>query len=449
MTPSPVHGTRLHVLEVIGNAIVGGMETWVERLIERMPREQFRFTALCPFDGAFADRLRALDVEVVIVSMLDDPPWTSIQTVTALVAAGGIDLLHAHLPRAHLLAGIVGRLTGKPVLATIHGRQMQMLDLEVHRATGSHLSVVCRQSYFHALGLGVSAGHLSCEPNGVDTRAFNPVSAGAADSTGATAAAGTPRKLSELRAALGLPAETVLVGFIGRLSPEKGPEVFIRAAMLLRLREPDVHCVVAGEGPMAGELAHQVERLGLQQHLHFLGVRSDMPALYRELDVVVSSSHSEAMPLALMEAMACALPVVATRVGGVPDLVEHDQTGWLVAPGDFDDIAGRCAMLVADPAMRQRMGARGRQRVVERFDLSPNIARMGELFTRLAGTRAEGPRRVPSLSALSTPPAQATPAASDDNGAAAALPKTFTAVPRAAAPGARRPGPPRAGDGQA
>lgn len=439
MTHSPVPGTRLHVLEVIGNAIVGGMETWVERLIERMPREQFRFTALCPFEGPFADRLRALDVEVVIVPMLDDPPWTSIQTVTALVAAGGIDLLHAHLPRAHLLAGIVGRLTGKPVLATIHGRQMQMLDLEVHRATGSHLSVVCQQSYFHALGLGVSAGHLSCEPNGVDTRTFSPVSAG-------TAAAGrAPRQVSALRAALGLPPETVLVGFIGRLSPEKGPEVFIRAALLLRLREPEAHCVVVGDGPMAGELGDLVQRLGLQQHVHFLGLCSDMPTLYWELDVAVSSSHSEAMPLALMEAMASALPVAATRVGGVPDLVEHERTGWLVAPGDFDDIAGRCAMLVADAALRQRMGARGRQRVIERFDLSPTIARMGELFTRLAGARAEGPRRVPALSALTVPPSQATPA---DEGHAAALPKTFAAVPRAAAP-ARRSAPSRAADGQA
>lgn len=377
--------TRLHVLEVIGNAIVGGMETWVERLIERMPRDQFRFTALCPFESPFTDRLRALDVEVLIVPMFDDPLGASIQTATALVSAGGIDLLHAHLPRAHVLAGIVGRLTGKPVLATIHSRHMEMLDLEAHRATGSHLSVVCQQSYSHAMGLGVSAGHLSCEPNGVDTRVFAP----------------GPRSDNALRAALGLPAEAVLVGFVGRLSPEKGPEVFIRAAQILCSRPSLVHCVVVGEGPMAAELVDQVARAGLKKRVHFLGVRHDMPAVYRELDVVVSSSHSEAMPLALMEAMASALPVIATRVGGVPDLVEHEQTGWLVAPGDAEDIAGRCGMLTADAAMRRGMGERGRQRIAERFDLAAGVERMGQLFSRLAGVRQDGRRRVSTLSALS------------------------------------------------
>lgn len=374
---------RIHVLEVIGNAIVGGMETWVERLIERMPRDRYRFTALCPFESPYTDRLRALDVEVLIAPMPDDPPWSTIQMATALAAASGIDLLHAHLPKAHLLAGIVGRLTGKPVLTTIHGRQLSVLDLEVHRATGSHISVVCRQSYFHALGLGVSAGHLSCETNGVDIQVFQP--------RPHDAAAGG------LRASLGLGADVPLVGFVGRLSPEKGPSVFVRSALLLHSREPGAHFAMVGEGPMEGDLRQLAERFGLSDCLHFVGVQRDMPAVYNALDVVVSSSHSEAMPLALMEAMASGVPVVATRVGGVPDLVEHGETGWLVAPGDFDDIAGCCAALIRDPALRRGMGERGRQRAVERFDLADCVERMDRLLTRLASPRAEGPRRVAAL----------------------------------------------------
>lgn len=383
--PSP-NASRLHVLEVIGNAIVGGMETWVERFIERMPRERYRFTALCPFESPYTDRLRSLDVEVLIAPMPEDPPWSTLQLATALVAAGGIDLLHAHMPKAHLLAGIVGRLTGKPVLTTIHARQVSLLDLEVHRSAGSHLSVVCRQAYFHALGLGVSAGHLSCETNGVDIDAFQP----------------RPREASALREELGIPDEAVLLGFVGRLSSEKGPSVFARAALLLHSRNPDVHFVFVGEGPMEGELRHLAAQFRLQGRLHFAGLRRDMRSVYPALDVVVSSSNSEAMPLALMEAMACGLPIVATRVGGVPDLVEHGETGWLVGAGEFDDIAGRCAELVADAALRRRMGERARQRVVERFDLSDCVTRMDALITRLAAPRAEGPRRVPTgLAALS------------------------------------------------
>lgn len=375
-TNHPTSPPRLHVLEVIGNAIVGGMETWVERFIERMPRERFRFTALLPFEGAFASRLRALDVEVVIVPMPDDPPWSSIQVAWALAASQGVDLLHAHLPKAHLLAGLVGRLAGKPVVTTIHGRLLTMMDLEVHRAVGSHLSVVCRQGYFHALGLGVNAAQLSCETNGVDTQVFRP-----------------QRSVQPaLRTALGLADDVPLIGFVGRLSPEKGPEVFVRAMAQLLARQPQAHAVVVGEGPMDAELAALAERLGAQQRLHFAGLLGDMPAVYNALDVVVSSSHSEAMPLALMEAMACGLPVVATRVGGVPDIVEHGQTGWLVAAGDVNDIAARCAALVADAALRQQMGERGRERVMAQFDLGESVVRVSQLLTRLALPRSEGLR---------------------------------------------------------
>jgi len=375
--PALQHQGRVHVLEVIGNAIVGGMETWVERFIERMPPERFRFTALCPFESPYTDRLRALDVEVLIAPMPDDPPWSTIQLATALVAANGIELLHAHMPKAHLLAGIVGRLTGRPVLTTIHARQVTLLDLEVHRATSSHMSVVCRQAYFHALGLGVSAGHLSCETNGVDTQVFQP----------------QPREAGPgLRADLGLAPDVPLVGFVGRLSPEKGPSVFVRSALLLRSRAPQAHFVMVGEGPMDGELRELASSLGLDSHLHFAGTRHDMPAVYNALDIVVSSSNSEAMPLALMEAMASGLPIIATRVGGVPDLVEHGETGWLVGVGEVDDIAGRCAALLDDAALRRRMGERARRRVVERFDLAAGVQRLDELVTRLA--RADGPRRV-------------------------------------------------------
>jgi len=390
MPASSSSPSRIHVLEVIGNAIVGGMETWVERFIERMPRERFRFTALCPFEGPFTARLRALDVEVLIVPMPDDPPWASLQVALALVSASGIDLLHAHLPKAHLLAGLVGRLAGKPVVTTIHGRQLTMLDLEVHRAVGSHLSTVCRHGYFHALGLGVNAAQLSCEMNGVDTALFQP----------------RQPAPGGLRERLGVAPGVPLAGFIGRLSPEKGPEVFVRAMALLQARDAQAQAVVVGEGPMDAELLALADRLGALPRLHFAGLQGDMPAVYGELDMVVSSSHSEAMPLALMEAMASGLPVVATRVGGVPDIVEHGQTGWLVAPGDAQDIANRCAALAADPALGRRLGACGRQRVMERFSLDESVERVSRLLARLAQPRADGPRRVAMLAGGSGSPAR-------------------------------------------
>jgi len=361
---SPPSRAPLHVLEVIGNAIVGGMESWVERFIERTLPGRIRFTALCPADGAYARRLRELGVDVHILPMADDPAWSSVQTAAALVQAGGVDLLHAHLPRAHVLAGLVGRLTGRPVLATIHGRQLTGLDLEVHRATGSHLSVVCRASFHGALGLGVSPALLSCDPNGVDTERF------------------APRRPAPtaLRDSCGLGVCEPLVGFVGRLSPEKGPEVFVR--LLQRL---PAHGVFIGDGPLRAALQAACDAAGLSGRLHFAGLREDMAAVYNELDILVSTSHAEALPLALMEGMASGLPVVATRVGGVPELVAHGETGWLAGPGDVDELAGRCAALLADAALRRRMGEAGRRRVMARFDLGANVEAVGRLMEQLAG----------------------------------------------------------------
>jgi glycosyltransferase involved in cell wall biosynthesis len=362
---------RIHVLEVVGNAIVGGMETYVERLVEHLPAERFAITALCPFESPFTERLRARDVEVLVTPMPDDPPWSSIQMTCAMIKAGAIDVLHAHLPNAHALAGIAGRLTGKPVLATLHGHRVGVLDLEIHRNAGTHLSVVCRQSYFHALGLGVSAGQLSCNPNGVDTEAFRP----------------RARPADRIRAALRIPASARVVGFLGRLSPEKGPEVFLRAALLASSRLPDTHFVLVGDGPLGPALREMIVRLQLADRVHLAGLRRDVAAVLNDMDVLVSSSHSEAMPLAVMEAMASGLPVVATRVGGVPDMIDQGESGWLVAPNDFDEIATRLVRILATPGELERMGRAARARAVDKMALTDSVDGIAQLLTRLAPTR--------------------------------------------------------------
>jgi glycosyltransferase involved in cell wall biosynthesis len=357
----------VHVLQILGNAIVGGMESWVERLVERLPPEQFRFTVLAPFESRVTTRLHERGVPVWIAPIPPDPPWATIQTATGLVQREDVDLIHAHMAPAHLLGGLASLLTGKPALATIHSRDVTTLDLEIHRAARTHLSVVCRQTLFQAMGLGVDPARLSCEPNGVDTAVFQP----------------RPRP-GALRPALGLAADTPLVGFVGRLSPEKGPEVLVRAALHVGLARPDVHIAFVGVGPMAAELRTQAQRLGVAERVHFAGARDDMPATYPEFDLLVSCSHSEAMPLALLEGMACGLPAVATRVGGVPDIVEHGETGLLIGPSDFDALSQAIVQILGDDALRARMGARARERALRQLDIGASVERVGALMARLA-----------------------------------------------------------------
>lgn len=384
-TAGPGGPHRLHVLQVVGNAIVGGMESWVLQTAARLPRERFALSALLPFEGRLARQLREAGVAVTVAPMPEEPPWSSVQTAAALCRAGGVHLLHAHLPRAHLLAAQAGALTGTPVLTTLHGRELTMLDLALHRLVRSHVSVVCRPSWHHALGVGVDPARLSCEPNGVDTARFAPPAA--------------PRAApGALRTRLGLEAGVPLVGFVGRLSPEKGPEVFVRAVAALQRRCPGAQAVLVGEGPMAAELQAAATAPGLAGRLHFAGACTDMPAVYAELDLLLLTSHTEAMPLALMEAMACGLPVVATAVGGVVDMVAHGESGLLVDPDDAEAAAQAAAALLADAAQRRRMGAAGRARAVASFDLAPAVARVAALLERVA-------RRGPPPAAASAPTA--------------------------------------------
>ncbi len=379
--------SRTNVLEIVGNAIVGGMETSVARLLDRLPAQQFGVSVLCPFESSFTDKLRATGAEVYITPMPhEDPLWSSIQLAVAMVKSGAIDLVHTHLPNAHLLGGIVGRLTDKPVLATIHGRQIGVLDFEVHRAAATHLHAVCRQTYFQALGIGVSANQLHFVPNGVDTEVFTA----------------QRNRHGRLRRLFGISEEAVVAGFVGRLSPEKGPDVFLRAALAIRETCPTAHFVMLGEGPMESQLQAFVAQFGLASTVHFAGVCTDMPSAMAELDLLLLTSRSEAMPLALMEAMASGLPVVATSVGGVPDLVQHGVSGWLTAEGDYEDIAVRAVALIGDMHLRDQVGRHARERAIARLSLSDTVASMSGLLKRLAQGRSP-PRRISSVSSEASP----------------------------------------------
>jgi len=371
---------RIHVLQIVGNAIVGGMENYVARLVERLPRERYGISVLAPFESPFTDRLREFGADVFITQVTDEPSWQSIQLASALIQSRAVDVIQSHLPNAHVLAALAGRLTGRPVLATVHGRAMTTLDIEVQRLAGTHLAVVCRQSFFQALGVGIDPRLVHFVPNGVDVERFRPQHA----------------RNGALRTRFAIDADAPLVGFIGRLSAEKGPDLFLRAALSIRAQCPRAHFVLVGEGAMLKQLQVFVSRFGIADAVHFAGSQDDMPAVFNELDVVVSSSLSEAMPLAVMEAMASGVPVVACKVGGIPDLIEHGVTGWLAPESDYDELATRVVDLLHDDALRATVGKAARARAVGRFALEQSVEATARLFAQLTAQRAD-PRRIGTL----------------------------------------------------
>lgn len=358
---------KLHVLEIMTNALVGGMETYVRNLLRLMPTDRFRVTCLCPYESEVTEALRSLNVAVFIARMDDDPPWRSIQTAVEIVRNYEVDLIHAHLPKAHALGGLAGALTRTPVVATVHGNTITTHELGIHRTTGTHLIAVCQEAYMQALAMGVPLERVSLIRNGVDVDFYKP----------------SPAARDAFRASLGISPDVPLVGFVGRIDVEKGPDQFLQAAQIIRAEVPQAHFVLVGTGHQHDRMQGLAGELGLQDVVHFAGLWPDTSQVYPGIDLLLHTSRIEGLPLSLLEAMACGLPVVALAVGGVPEIVEEGRTGLLTGPGDWRGVGVRAIDLLEHPASMRAMGEAGRRRVQAQFELRATVSQTTDLMERL------------------------------------------------------------------
>lgn len=369
---------KLRILEILGNAMVGGVEQSTLNLLGFLDKERFETACLCPYESAFTAALRALGCEVWIAPVRDDPPWRAIETAAAMVAQKRIDLIHAHLFNAQVLATLVGKLTAIPVVVTAHSMELSVGEISVARLSHHHLVTVCRAAFAQCTAAGLDPDALSLIPNGVDVARFRPDRSGAA-----------------FRESIGVPPEAPLVGYVGRLSFEKGPDKFIKAAIRILNANAEAHCVLVGEGPEEQELRRMVRELDQDGRIHFAGCRERTEEVYPALDVFVQTSRVEGTPLALLEAMSCGRPVVALAIGGVAEVIEAGTSGIQISPvdwpgvaspysGDWPGVADAVLHLLAQPDLRREMGARARERVVKEFSLARRGGEMQALLLRLA-----------------------------------------------------------------
>ncbi len=187
----------------------------------------------------------------------------------------------------------------------------------------------------------------------------------------------------DLRSEIGAPPGTPLLVFAGRLVPQKALEVLISSMVRIRQQVPAVRLAIVGRGPQETEMRERVRALDLEPHVRFLGFRPDAPSLMRQADLLVLPSRWEGLGLVLLEAMAARCPVVASRIGAIPEVVDDGRTGRLVPPEDPDTLADTVLGLLADPARRESMAAAGRERLRERFSLGTQIAATEALYEGL------------------------------------------------------------------
>ena len=385
MTPE----SPIRVARVIARLNIGGPAQHVIHLTARLPRDRFESVLLsgraAPSEGSMHDLAARWAVQPIAVPGLGRrvSPVGDVRSLvflTLFFRRFRPHIVHTHTAKAGAIGRLAAWLTRVPVVVhTYHGHVFQgyfakpltslflVVERSLARRTTRLLTVsesVKRELERYRIG---GPGHITVLPLGLDLDRFLLSEA----------------RGGEFRRELGVDDRQPLIGIVARLVPIKRHEDFIAASALVAARVPDALFLVVGDGERRAELEALVRRQGLAERVRFLGWRQDLDRIYADLDVVVLTSANEGSPVSLIEAMVAARPVIATSVGGVPDLVEHNVNGVLGRAGDPSATAEAIATLLADPERRRAMGEAGRKRVRDAYGVDRLVSDMDRLYTDL------------------------------------------------------------------
>ena len=347
--------TNVTICQLLLSLELGGAELLAAR-IARQLRDDYRFVFVCVNTmGRLGEELQADGFPVHVLDKRPGVDWGAIRRLKSLIRQEGIDLVHAHQYGPFFYGAMARFPWGRPpALLTEHGRHFPDRVQRSHRLLNRLL--LGRDDRLFGVGDGVRVALIDNEGfprdrvgviyNGIDTTDCGDVG----------------RLRQEVRHELRLGPGDFVILQAARLQPIKDHATAIRAMARVVTTRSDVRLLLAGEGPSASEIDALIDALDLRSHVLRLGLRGDVDRLLAAADMVLLSSVSEGIPLSLIEGMAAGLAVLATRVGGIPEVVEDGRTGVLVPAGDDEALARQVLGLAEDPARREQMGRLGRER---------------------------------------------------------------------------------------
>lgn len=360
----------VNVLYGLNSAAVGGGNRSLLALWSGLRKCEVGVHAIVPGCGEMSRLCREAGVPITVIPPVEPSlrqPWGTLRTSARLLHAARSsksDLLHSNELRAARRGALIAKILRVPHVCHVRFRaEPQYLTWVFRGLPKPDLFVF--NSYALQRELGASLAKVSPRTkqevvhNGVDLDLFRPLDA----------------------------ASRNRVGILANLVPVKGHEDFLEMARILEQQGVPATYQIIGDDALrsgyADHLKHRARELGLEGRVEFLGFRNDVPRLLRELDVVVCPSHEEPFGRSVIEAMACAKPVVATNVGGIPEIIENDVSGFLVPARSPQDLAATVQRLLELPELRRRIGHDARKRVEKSFSNEEHVRRIHEIYQRL------------------------------------------------------------------
>ena len=330
----------------------------------------------------FYERARRRGLSVRMVHCQGRADWRAVRQIEECIQEDGMQLLHTHGYKADLYGYVAARRSGKPIVATCHNWVGGTAALGIY----NHLDRMALKR-FHGvaavsdsvaqrlLASGVPASKIRTIANGIDVQTF---------------------ERARPSPALNFDGSKV-VGMVARLDLRKGFEYLLRAARELCGAFPELKVVIVGEGPDRSEIEGMIQRLGLQSTVILAGQHSDMPAIYAAMDIFVLPSLNEGLPMTILEAMAASKPVIATRVGAIPKVIQDGETGLLVDPGDTDGLRNALTRLLTDSDLCRRIGSAGHDWVSCNYTSEAMALKYRQMYDDVLGTPALATVPAPAL----------------------------------------------------
>ena len=384
------HRGPVKVINIVTRLNIGGVAHHVTNLMRGLDRAKYEQELVCGLEGAgessMREHIQAQGVAPILIPQLVGNPYLNVFDVLAfghilrLLRQQRPVILHTHTSKAGLLGRVAARLTGVPIVVhTFHGLVLKghygPLKTGVVRVVerwlarfSDRLIAVSEQDRKDLLAYRIAPTHkIEVIPLGLELDQF-------IDSR---------RRRGVVHRELGLDSAIRLIGIVGRIAPVKNHRLFFDAMAGVLTEHKSAHVVVAGDGDLRPEMERYVQEMGIASRVSFLGWRHDLPQVYTDLDVVVISSNNEGTPVSAIEAMAAGRPVVATRVGGLPDVISDGETGYLVAAGNVEQLASTIERVLRGGETTERLGRNARESVKNKFAVDRLAVDIDLLYRRL------------------------------------------------------------------